>query len=331
MPNAHDERMWSDGEIEVLARAVLRAPSVHNIQPWSLALPELRAELSERTDLSLPEHDPTGRDRLISCGAALENLVLAVRVLGWATEVEMSPGGGSLVAVVTPSGREPPSDSELHAYAAISRRRSHRRPFADIPVAPSLLAPVIGELPHGIGCRVLRAADKDLLSVLLEQAARTIQSREGLQRELEEWTGEWRPDGVGDGLVRPGYDKAGLPWAGLVRWTSLIPDAPTLARRLAAENVLIFWVKEDDRAGHVATGVAMQRSWLAAVDGGLAASVLTQLLHEDAVRERVTAELNLPGHPQLIMRLGYPDGPVRHAARRRPGEVVWHPDDHRPF
>lgn len=327
MPNP-GERMWSDSEIEVLARAVVRAPSVHNIQPWSLTLPGMRAELSERTDLSLPEHDASGRDRLISCGAALENLVLAARVLGWATEVEISPGGGPLVAVVTTDGREPPSDRELHAYAAISRRRSHRRPFAAIPVASSMLAPVIGQLPRGVGCRVLRTGDKDILAVLLEQASPTIQSRDGLQRELEEWTGDWRPDNVGDGLLQPGYDKAGLPWAGLVRRTSLIPDVRTLARRLDAESVLIFCAKEDDRAGHITTGVAMQRSWLAAVDGGLAASVLTQVLHEEPVRERIIAELKLPGHPQFIMRLGYPDGPVRHTARRRPGEVVRHPDDH---
>ncbi|WP_340681342.1 nitroreductase family protein [Amycolatopsis coloradensis] len=330
MPNP-DERMWSDGEIEVLARAVIRAPSVHNIQPWSLALPDMRAELSERTDLPLPEHDPTGRDRLISCGAALENLVLAVRVLGWSTEVEIAAGRGPLVAVVTTSGREPPSDRELHAYAAISRRRSHRRPFAAIPIASSMLTPVIGQLPDGVGCRVLRAGDKDTLAVLLEQASQTIQSRDDLQRELEEWTGDWRSDSVGDGLIRPGYDKAGLPWAGLVRRTSLIPDVRSLARRLDAESILIFFAKEDDRAGHLTTGVAMQRSWLAAVDGGLAASVLTQPLHEESVRERMTAELKLPGHPQLIMRLGYPDGQVRHAARRRLGEVVRHPDDHPAF
>lgn len=330
MPNP-DERMWSDGEIEVLARAVIRAPSVHNIQPWSLTLPGMRAELSERTERCLSEHDPTGRDRVISCGAALENLVLAVRVLGWATEVKMSPGRGPLVAVVTTAGREPPSDRELHAYAAISRRRSHRRPFAAIPVASSMLAPVIGQLPRGVDCRVLRTGDKDILAVLLEQASQTIQNRDGLQRELEEWTGDWRPDGVGDGLIRPGYDKAGLPWAGLVRRTGLNPDVRTLARRLEAESVLIFCAKEDDRAGHITTGVAMQRSWLAAVDGGLAASVLTQVLHEEPVRERILAELKLPGHPQFIMRLGYPDGPVRRTARRRLSEVVRHPDDHRAF
>ncbi|MFJ8916437.1 nitroreductase [Amycolatopsis sp. NPDC102389] len=295
MPNL-DERMWSDSEVEVLARAVIRAPSVHNIQPWSLALPGMRAELTERADPSASEHDPAGRDRLISCGAALENLVLAVRALGWATEVELPPGRGPLVAVVRTSGREPPSGRELHAYAAISRRRSHHRPFAAIPVSSSMLAPVIGRLPRGVGCRVLHAGEKDVLAVLLDQSAETTQSRDGIRRELAEWA-----CGVDDGLVRPGYDKVGLPWA------RLVPDVRTLARRSDAESILMFCTKEDDRAGRLKTGVAMQQSWLAAVDGGLAASVLTRLLHEEPVRERMAAELKLPGRPQLIMRLGYPD------------------------
>ncbi|MFI7117402.1 Acg family FMN-binding oxidoreductase [Amycolatopsis sp. NPDC049868] len=329
MPN-RDERSWSGSEVEVLARAVIRAPSVHNSQPWSLALPGMRAELSERTDLSLPEHDPTGRDRLISCGAALENLVLAVRVLGWATDVAILPGHAPLVAVVTTAGREPPSDRELHAYAAISRRRSHRRPFAAIPVVSSVLEPVIGRLPHGVGCRVLDIGDKNVLAVLLEQASQTIQNHDGLQRELEEWTGGWKADSVGDGLVRPGYDKAGIPWAGLVRRSSVIPDVRTLARRLAAETTLVFCTEDDDRTRHVRAGMAMQRSWLAAVDGGLVASVLTQLLREESVRERMTEDLTLPGRPLFLMRLGYPDGPVRRAARRRPGEAVRRTDDDHP-
>ncbi|EME55089.1 hypothetical protein [Amycolatopsis decaplanina] len=305
-----DEGMWSDGEVEVLARAVIRAPSMHHIQPWSLALPGQRAELSERTDLSPSRHDPTGRDRLISCGAALENLVLAVRALGWAAEVEMPWERGPLVAVVTASGREPPSDRELHAYAAISRRRSHRRPFAAIPVASSMLSPVIGRLPHGVRCRVLRPGEKGILATLLGQGSGTIQDDDGSQ---------WEPE-----------DCAGDQRSGPVWHTGRIPDVRTLARRLEAETIVIFCTKDDDRARHVQAGVAMQRSWLAAVDGGLVASVLTRLLHEEAVRERMTADLTLPGRPLFIMRFGYPDGPVRCAAYRRPGEMVRHTeDDHR--
>jgi nitroreductase len=78
--------------IENALRAATRAPSVHNTQPWVLELPdEGRAELYERLDRTLPRHDPLGRDRLISCGAALTHVLLAMRVLGWVPETTLFP------------------------------------------------------------------------------------------------------------------------------------------------------------------------------------------------------------------------------------------------
>ncbi|OXM45417.1 Acg family FMN-binding oxidoreductase [Amycolatopsis alba] len=315
------EREWSSGEVEVLARAVVRAPSVHNSQPWSLALPESRAELSERTDLALPHQDPGGADRLISCGAALANLVLAVRVLGWQADVAVPDGYPPLVAVVAAIGREPPSDHELHAYTAISRRRSHRRTFSPVPVAPTTLSRIVDPVPEGVLCHAVGAEEKETLAELLETAARAIKGDAGLQAELAAWTSAWRTDGVGDGLVMPGYDKASLPWAGLVRETSVIPDVRTLASTLEKETLLIFCA-EDSRAGRVSAGVAMQRTWLSAVDEGLAASVVSQPLHVPAVRTRLAAALSLPVPPQMIMRLGYPDGSVRRTARRPVGDLL---------
>ncbi|RSM57210.1 nitroreductase [Amycolatopsis sp. WAC 01376] len=319
------EREWSSGEVEVLARAVVRAPSVHNSQPWSLALPGLRAELSERADVALPHQDPGGADRLVSCGAALANLVLAVRVLGWRADVAMPEGEPPLVAFVAAAEREPPSDHELHAYAAISRRRSHRRSFSPVPVAPTTLSRIIDPLLEGVLCHVVGPEYTETVGELLETAARVIKGDAGLQAELAAWTSAWRTDGVGDGLVTPGYDKAGLPWAGLVRETTVIPDVGTLASRLAQETLLIFCA-EDSRAGRVSAGVAMQRAWLAAVDEGLAASVLSQPLHVAAVRARLAAALSLAVPPQMIMRLGYPDGSVRRTARRPAGDLLRRPD-----
>ena len=42
-----------------------------------MELHERSVLLFERWDVALPHQDPKGRDRLLSCGAALENLRLA--------------------------------------------------------------------------------------------------------------------------------------------------------------------------------------------------------------------------------------------------------------
>lgn len=116
-------------EIGVVARAVSRAPSVHDAQPWRLAVRGRSVDLLECDKRVLPVRDPAGRDRLISCGAALADLELAVRSLGWEADVEL-PGSGPLVATVTAGAERAATPIELALYRAICRRRTYRRRFA---------------------------------------------------------------------------------------------------------------------------------------------------------------------------------------------------------
>src|SRR5215510_10864639 len=127
---------WTRGEITVVASAVRRAPSVHNTQPWVLEFHDGSISLFERLDLSLPWHDPTGRDRLISCGAALCNLVLATRILDRDVEPLLFPERDrpDEVARVIVTGHREPSDVDRVSFSRIPWRRSHRGPFLPTPV-----------------------------------------------------------------------------------------------------------------------------------------------------------------------------------------------------
>ncbi|MFC4083936.1 Acg family FMN-binding oxidoreductase [Amycolatopsis samaneae] len=312
---------WSEGDVEVLARAVVRAPSVHNTQPWRLVLPAGRAEVFERPELALGRHDPEGRDRLISCGAALANLQLAVRVLGRRAELLLPRAGeaAALAGSVLVDGHEPPTSAELHAYSAIPRRRSHRRPFAGARV-PDEVSEVLVKAATSAGGDVVRAHEDQLpaLAGLFEHAARTLRGDREYQAELAEWTTAWRPDGVGEGLLAPGYDRSGPPWAGLIRARGRIPGRQTLLTRMEHESLLFFVTRRDERDEHARAGIAMQRAWLAAVDAGLSASVLTQPLHVPPIRAQLAERLGLPGPPQVIMRFGYPSEVSARRTLRRP-------------
>ncbi|QIZ38684.1 hypothetical protein [Saccharopolyspora sp. ASAGF58] len=81
MDGSHGPDAWSAAESAMLGEAVDCAPSVHNTRPWALTIHGRTAQLRERPKL-LAQHDPHGRDRRISFGAALANLVLAIRGLG---------------------------------------------------------------------------------------------------------------------------------------------------------------------------------------------------------------------------------------------------------
>ncbi|MGO9781828.1 MAG: hypothetical protein ACLPKE_07860 [Streptosporangiaceae bacterium] len=136
----------------------LWAPSVYNTQPWSFRITaddriELRANVSDsggarrgRWDLLLhsPAPGPWAREYAISCGAALMNLRLAIRVLGHDPFIALLPAPdsdpGLLASVeIVAGGRHEPKELEKELYAAIRQRHTDRRPFSDVPVHPGVL------------------------------------------------------------------------------------------------------------------------------------------------------------------------------------------------
>lgn len=86
-----------------------RAPSVHNTQPWRWVVGEESVHLYADWSRQLPATDPDGRDLLISCGAALHHLRVALAALGWATVVHRipNPAEPSHLAAIEPRPHEP--------------------------------------------------------------------------------------------------------------------------------------------------------------------------------------------------------------------------------
>jgi len=292
---------WSSTEVGVLARAVSRAPSVHNSQPWALEAHVDSADLYERFQVRLPRHDPTGRDRVISCGAALTNLELAVRALGWDAEVSLFPDSArpDLVARVRASGRSEATAGEVDRYSAIFRRQSYRAPFSLHQLSEeSLRTLATAARTDGTEARVIRRrSESRALAELLGHAAAVLHDDHAYQRELTAWSAQF-PD--------PPEEASTLPWTGLVRSGTHLPDSITLTERLMGEGLLVVLTPDDTRRDHLRAGAALQRVWLTAITRGLVGSVLTQPLHLAEIRTGLVERLQLAGYPQLFLRLGYP-------------------------
>ena len=124
-----------------LAGVARRAPSLHNTQPWRFTVSgdaiELRADASRQLSV-----DPDGREMLISCGAALYGLRLAVRSLGYLPEVEILPGlaGHRQLARVRLGPAAPMTVGERKMLAAVPHRHTHRGPFDAGPLPAGLFA-----------------------------------------------------------------------------------------------------------------------------------------------------------------------------------------------
>lgn len=144
---------FTDEEMARLWKAMERAPSIFNQHPW-----DLQRVTDDRMELySVPDERLGGllpREVVISCGAALYNLRLAIQVAGREPSVWLLPGldldSGPLTTVTSQrtllasvevmKGRpSPPTDAEQELYEALWLRRTDRRPYRYVPVPPPIL------------------------------------------------------------------------------------------------------------------------------------------------------------------------------------------------
>jgi hypothetical protein len=131
-------------DIARIAAAVEKAPSVFNTRPWTFRFSGTdRIEL--RLSASLDGIDPAhAREYVISCGAAVLNLRLAIRVAGHDLAVWLTPDPyhdrALLASVEIMTGRiKKPTIDEQELYEAIWQRHTNRSPFTIRPVPLPLI------------------------------------------------------------------------------------------------------------------------------------------------------------------------------------------------
>lgn len=304
---------WTEHEREVLAKAVAAAPSVHNAQPWTLVVRGQAAELRPRQVDLLDEHDPQGRDRAISFGAALTNLLVAVRHLGRVPHVEHAaePGLTQAITKVTATRRATPPVVDERRFAALRHRHSYRRAFSEHPVtdAERETLRTAAELDPDETHWVTGGAEALAVARSLEYAARVLHADTEYQRELAHWIVHKQPsEGLDSeaGIPEAALGWRGLPAVGLVTDHTKLPDEAQLASYIEHESVLVLCSSGHSEADHVRIGQALESVWLEATASGLAVSVMTQPLRLEEVRTTVLEQLGLAGVPHVFMRFGHP-------------------------
>src|SRR3712207_9303545 len=81
----------AEEKLHFLLNYAVLAPSGHNTQPWLFRVRANEVELYADRTRGLPVVDPEDRALIISCGAALFYLRVAIRHFGHADEVESFP------------------------------------------------------------------------------------------------------------------------------------------------------------------------------------------------------------------------------------------------
>ncbi len=331
---------WSISELEypqagtteeqlrfLLGYAVL-APSTHNAQPWRFRVRGREVEVRADRTRALEVLDPEHRELVLSCGAALFHMRLALRYFGREAIVALTPisDDPDLLAVlrIGPERERTPEDELL--FRAIPERHTNRLSADERPL-PGPLLTLVKEAASterawvrsldGVELRV-RVAD------LIADADRRLFADRRYRHEVAHWmrpNDETVPDGVPAFAYGIPHTAAPIgPW--LVELVNSGRISGFRDRRLAvnAPGLIVLGTPQDSPKSWMSAGQALARVLLHAAARGIWASYLNQPLHIRELRQELRALLELDGYPHVILRLGAGDPGGR--TPRRPLEDV---------
>jgi len=323
------QNQTADEAVRYAIEAAVWAPSVHNTQPWWFGtrthgddgMISVHADHDRRLNVA----DPDGREMLISCGAALSTLRVALSSLGLESEVTLlpEPDRPGLLADLRFGGKMEVTPEMLRLYDQIRVRRTHRGAFRDTTVSAPVLATLHREARlEGVDLHVVAdARTRVALAALTEAAQQVHQQDSAYVAEAARWSpapGSTRRDGVHERAYprAPQRTEPHFPMREFARgqgWgTANESDEPG-----TTGTVLMITTRRDERADWLAAGQALQRILLRASAEGLSAALHTQALELPELRDFIRTRLFGGAHPQVLLRLGETEevmGTVRRTA-----------------
>jgi nitroreductase len=296
---------------EMLAIAA-RAPSVHNTQPWRFAVGAHAIDLYADTDRKVGQ-DRDGREMLISCGAALFGLRLAVRGMGYLPAVTLFGERSRpwLLARVTLGHRAPATEEERRMLAALPHRHTHRGAFDPGPIPAGLLPGLQHDaLAEGATLALVDTpTGYGRLAGLAAEAARMQAHSAGARAELRRWSrqpGSLARDGVPAAAFGPaapaGPGRLAQRDFDLGRRCGLLPPHGPDEPPPAATAVLV--TAGDSYLDWLRAGQALHRVLAHAATEWVAAGLHTQPLEIPVIRNLIRTSLALPGTPQIVLQFG---------------------------
>lgn len=299
-----DRGLPDDDTVRAALALAIRAPSVHNTQPWRWRIGDRSVHLYADRSRELVATDPDQRELILSCGAALHHLRTAFAALGWSTIVHRLPNPAQpdhLAAVELVRHR--PTSLDVEMSAAISHRHTDRRRYSTWPVPAGHLG-LVAERAASLGVLVRQLTDgaRDELGYAVRAAAARHAGDVDYQLELATWSGQ---HGTDDGVPARNIP---FPHVG-----DEIPDRwfrgaslPDWATEEDGAELLALGTTSDDRMSQLRAGEALSAALLTATNVGLATCLLTEPLEIPELRRMVRMEvLDDWAFPQAIIRVGW--------------------------
>ncbi|WP_433285521.1 Acg family FMN-binding oxidoreductase [Pseudonocardia sp. CA-142604] len=304
----------SDPDLAGAVTDALRAPSVQNSQPWKWRILRDSVQLYADEDRHLYVTDPEQRELVLSCGAALHHLLVALAARGVGTDVTRLPDPEDCdhIATIAVNRASAPDALTASLYPAIAARQTDRRRMSDDPVSPDQVEALQEHAGHagGLLVPVTEPHAREQLVATLTEANEQQRNEPGYASELRLWT--HRLPGSHDGIPADAVAApvCGARPTGLRRFGPATLAQPPLSPGRTPDDAAEFLVvatATDTVLDHIRAGEATSAVLLAATRMGLATTPLSQALEIDSCRHRIRTEvLRMPEYPQLVVRVGLP-------------------------
>ncbi|GAB3017367.1 Acg family FMN-binding oxidoreductase [Mycobacterium bourgelatii] len=296
-------------DAEVLKAAVqlaCRAPSLHNSQPWRWVADDASLHLYLDHNRILYSTDKLGREALISCGAVLDHLRVAMAAAGWTSDVRRFPDPADPDHLASFEFR--PADAitedQRRRAEAMRQRRTNRLPFAEPrnwEPLETLLSNVVGTGPVYLDV---------LADELRPEVARASQLTESLRRydssyhhELDWWSGHFE---TSDGIPRTAL--VSMDESDRVDVGRIFPAGPQHPGHAGTgpdqSKLLVLSTDKDAREQALRCGEALSAVLLECTVAGMATCTLTQLTELWSSRNLIATLTGRAAMPQLLIRVG---------------------------
>jgi nitroreductase len=316
-------------QLKFLLQYAVLAPSGHNTQPWLFKIENESVELYADRTRSLPVVDPQDRALIISCGAALFNLRVAMWHFGYTdiTKVFPDQGNPDFLARVQFGDRYYATAEDNALFDAISKRHTHRQAFSAQPLPHDLLEKLqVAAIAEQAWLELIQTQEtRSAIANLVAEGDRRQMADPHFRRELATWIHSNRsqcPDGM------PGYAHGFGDWmsyagAWVIQHFDLGNTQAKKDEQLAVQPPLlaVLGTKFDTPEDWLAAGQALTRVLLCARADGVWSAFMNQPIEVTELRPQLGQLLEQSGYPQLLLRFGF-GADVKPTPRRSVDEVL---------
>ncbi len=284
------------------------APSIHNTQPWRWRVRGNTLELYGEIARQLANTDPSGRLLVVSAGAALHHVRVALAAEGWSFDIERlpDPERPDLLARLVLTGRTEVTREAMGLMQTIRVRHTDRRPVLDTPIAPETLETIrrAVEAEH-TWLHLLRPDDVLDLAATANRAQTLEEYDPQWRQEISYWAGASAPEGLGvpDSAIPAQSPQTTVPGRNFGHPGEL----PVSAGHDRAARYGILYGSSDTPVDWLRGGEALSAAWLTAIMAGLSVVPMSAAVEVDSTRQLLRRLLSQLGEPYLVIRLGVPD------------------------